>query len=394
MKKTSLAAIIAAISISLVGCTNGEVGSNVGTGLNSSLNNLKNITIEQAKEIALKHAGLTMDQVSFLESENDVDNGLEKYDIQFSHDGKEYDYEISLVDGSIIQYDNEIETRNGENNNKANSVNNKQEADASVSSTSATQNSTQSNTSNISVEKAKEIALSHAGLSSNQVTFVQAKSEYEHGIQKYEIEFYCNGTEYDYDINATNGQILSYDHDMEHGSIPTTPSAPSNNNSSSSNTTTQISAEKAKEIALSHAGVSSSQVAFIQVKTDYDHGVQKYEVEFYCNGTEYDYEINAANGQILSYDYDMEHNYTPPTATPPSNNQSNSSATSQISVEEAKQIALSHAGLASNQVTFKKAQLHFDDGIQQYEVEFYYNHMEYSYEINASNGAIISYEQD
>lgn len=303
MKKASIAAIIAAISISLVGCTKGEVGSNASTGINSTLNKLKNITIEQAKEIALKHAGLTMDQVSFFESENDIDNGLEKYDIQFSHDGKEYDYEISLVDGSIIQYDNEIETRNGENNNKANSVNNKQEADASVSSTSATQNSTQSNTSNISVEKAKEIALSHAGLSSSQVTFVQAKSEY-------------------------------------------------------------------------------------------DHGIQKYEIEFYCNGTEYDYEINAANGQILSYDYDMEHNYAPPTATVPSNNQSNSSATAKISLEEAKQIALSHTGLASNQVTFKKAQLHFDDGIQQYEVEFYYNHMEYSYEINASNGAIISYEQD
>lgn len=213
MKKASIAAIIAAISISLVGCTNGEVGSNVGTGLNSSLNNLKNITIEQAKEIALKHAGLTMDQVSFLENENDVDNGLEKYDIQFSHDGKEYDYEISLVDGSIIQYDNEIETRNGENNNKANSVNNKQEADASVSSTSATQNSTQSNTSNISVEKAKEIALSHAGLASNQVTFKKAQLDYDDGIQQYEIEFYYNHMEYSYEINASNGAIISYEQD-------------------------------------------------------------------------------------------------------------------------------------------------------------------------------------
>ena len=304
MKKASLAAIIAAISISLVGCTNGEVGSNAGTDINSELNNLKNITIEQAKEIALKHAGLTMDQVSFFESENDIDNGLEKYDIEFSHDGKEYDYEISLVDGSIIQYDNEIEPRNDENNNKANSVNNKQEDVASVSSASVTQNSTQSNTSNISVEKAKEIALSHAGLSSSQVIFVQAKSEYEHGIQKYEIEFYCNGIEYDYDINATNGQILSYDHDIEHGSIPTTPSAPSNNNSSSSNTTTQISSEKAKQIALSHAGLASNQVIFKKVQLDYDDGIQQYEIEFYYNHMEYSYEINASNGAIISYEQD------------------------------------------------------------------------------------------
>ena len=44
---------------------------------------------------------------------------------------------------------------------------------------------------------------------------------------------------------------------------------------------------------------------------------------------------------------------------------------------KAKQIALSHAGLTSSQVTFKRTELDFDDGIQKYEVEFYYNNREY-----------------
>ena len=39
-------------------------------------------------------------------------------------------------------------------------------------------------------------------------------------------------------------------------------------------------------------------------------------------------------------------------------------------------------------------ELEFDDGISKYEVEFYYNNREYSYEINAKTGAILSYEQD
>ena len=154
----------------------------------------------------------------------------------------------------------------------------------------------------------------------------------------------------------------------------------------------EISLDKAKEIALSHAGLSADQVTFVQANMDFDDGIKKYDIEFYCNGQEYDYEINASNGQIIQFDYDMEYNYIPNNNT--TNNQGNVNATANIPVERAKEIALSHAGLASNQVTFKRTELDFDNGIQKYEVEFYYNNREYSYEIDSNTGNIISYEQD
>ena len=154
----------------------------------------------------------------------------------------------------------------------------------------------------------------------------------------------------------------------------------------------EISLDKAKEIALSHAGLSSDQVTFVQANKDFDDGIQKYDIEFYCNGKEYDYEINAANGEIIQYDYDMEYNYIPNNNT--TNNQGNVNTTANISAERAKEIALSHAGLASNQVTFQRTELDFDNGIQKYEIEFYYNYREYSYEIDANTGNIISYELD
>ena len=43
---------------------------------------------------------------------------------------------------------------------------------------------------------------------------------------------------------------------------------------------------------------------------------------------------------------------------------------------------------------FGKVELDFDDGIQKYEVEFYNNNMEYSYETDANTGTILSYEQE
>ena len=166
----------------------------------------------------------------------------------------------------------------------------------------------------------------------------------------------------------------------------------SNAENNTVNNTGEISLDKAKEIALSHAGLSADKVTFVQANMDFDDGIKKYDIEFYCNGQEYDYEINASNGQIIQFDYDMEYNYIPNNNT--TNNQGNVNATANISVERAKEIALSHAGLASNQVTFQRTELDFDNGIQKYEIEFYYNYREYSYEIDANTGNILSYEQD
>ena len=166
----------------------------------------------------------------------------------------------------------------------------------------------------------------------------------------------------------------------------------SNAENNTVNNTGEISLDKAKEIALSHAGLSADQVTFVQANMDFDDGIQKYDIEFYCNGQEYDYEINSYNGQIIQFDYDMEYNYIPNNNTV--NYQSNVNAIANISAERAKEIALSHAGLASNQVTFKRIKLDFDDGIKKYDIEFYYNYREYSYEIDANTGNIISYELD
>lgn len=162
-----------------------------------------------------------------------------------------------------------------------------------------TSNNNLDNTSNISLERAKEIALEHAGLDSDEVTFIKLNKEFDDGIQRYEIEFYSNGKEYDYEINAYNGQIIKYDYDMENNYTP-------NNNlindQSNIGSTTNISLERAKEIALQNAGLESNQVSFKKVKLDIDDGIQKYEVEFYSNGKEYDYEIDANSGDIISYE--------------------------------------------------------------------------------------------
>lgn len=65
-----------------------------------------------------------------------------------------------------------------------------------------------------------------------------------------------------------------------------------------------ITSERAKEIALSDAGLKESQVTMSKVKYEWDDGIQIYDVEFYSGGLEYEYEIDARNGMILEKDID------------------------------------------------------------------------------------------
>ena len=147
----------------------------------------------------------------------------------------------------------------------------------------------------------------------------------------------------------------------------------------------QITADDAKRIALAHAKLAEKDVTFVKVELELeDNNRYEYDVDFYSGNVEYDYEIDAVSGAILSADRDIE-NYVIPTQ--PSTTATNTQS-SEISVERAKQIALSHAGVGS--ARFKKAKLDYENGIKVYEIEFKVGNLEYEYDINVSNGAIIS----
>lgn len=65
-----------------------------------------------------------------------------------------------------------------------------------------------------------------------------------------------------------------------------------------------ITPEEAQAIALEHAGVRPEDATGLHTVLQIDDGRQEYEVEFRNGHLEYDYEIDAATGTILSYDKD------------------------------------------------------------------------------------------
>ena len=155
--------------------------------------------------------------------------------------------------------------------------------------------STSTSSTDIGAEKAKEIALQHAGVSASNAVFVKAEREYDDGRLTYDVDFYAGNKEYDYEILAADGTILSYDADIEGYRIPS---------STSSSSSGYIGVERAKEIALQHAGLSSSDVNFVKAELDEDDGRFEYEIEFHHNFREYEYTIDAASGTILEAERD------------------------------------------------------------------------------------------
>ncbi len=236
----------------------------------------------------------------------------------------------------------------------------------------------------IGMDKGVNVALQDAGFKAETVSNLSAHYDTEDGTSVYEVSFTANGFEYEYIIKATNGKILEADRDAVKVSAPKDTKTEQPAKSGTTSSGDGISLKEAKNIALKHAGISSSEATFVKAKKDYEDGIQVYEIEFYSGNTEYDYELRVSNGEIISYDKDIE-NYSIPSKNSGS---SQTPSSNYIGVDKAKSIALKDAGLSSSSVTFTKAKLDREDGVRVYEIEFFTSDKEYEYEINASSGKI------
>ena len=249
----------------------------------------------------------------------------------------------------------------------------------------------------IGLDAAKTVALEDAGVDASSATFSTAELDRRDGIEYYDLDFVSGGQEYEYDVNAITGQVISRqgaaadpagttapadDGQSTTTQTPTTGGQTTTPSAGGQTGTAAITAEQAKAAALSHAGLTAAQVTFLTCQLEYDDGRQLYDVEFYTSaGQEYDYEIDAATGAVLQYDYDAEH------ALPQTSGGQN------LTAEQAKQVALAQVpGATASDIYGFEAD--YDDGRMQYEGTIVYNGMEYEFEIDGYSGSIRSWESE
>ena len=240
----------------------------------------------------------------------------------------------------------------------------------------------------IGIDAAKTIALEAAGVSESAAVFSTAGLDRQNGTDYYAVDFTANGRTYAYDIDAVTGVIIDSSEGQSQPAQATDggASADSANSSGTSSQSTDgstaITEDQAREIALADAGLTAEEVTFLKTKLDRDDGRLVYDVEFYtADYTEYDYEIDAADGTVLSSDFDAE-GYTAP-----------AEGSTAITADQAKEIALAEVPGATVDDIYE-FELDRDDGRLEYEGAIWYDGTEYEFTIDGYSGAIRSWEAD
>ena len=144
--------------------------------------------------------------------------------------------------------------------------------------------------------------------------------------------------------------------------------------------------EAVLQTALKDAGVNEADASRIRVTMDRDDGMLVYEVRFDAAEVEYDYEIDAQSGRIISTDVERWDD--------DDRDDRNRTANANVAVsrDEAVKTALGKVSGATEKDV--RIELDYDDGRYRYEGDIIYNGIEYDFEIDADSGRILEWEED
>ena len=350
----------------------------------SSVSISKFISLEEAKKIALKDAGLdeATQKIVFTREELSRNSGKPCYILEFYTAKKQYSYKVDAKDGSIMEAYHFILLKDAKKialedagvNVKVVFTTEELVAggiktpyyrfvfadaktqwtyriDAVLGTVLEKQQKEIVTTDFISLEEAKEIALKDAGLneSTQKIVFTREELNRNSGKPCYILEFYTAKKQYSYKVDAKNGSIIEAYH--------------------------FILLADAKKIALDDAGVSEK-VTFTE-ETLVAGGIKSpyYYFAFESASARWTYKIDAVLGVIMDKTCDK--------ITPP--------APEFIGLEKAKLIALEDAGLdeTAQKIVFTREELSRNQGKPCYILEFYTDKCAYSYKIDAVSGEVI-----
>lgn len=140
----------------------------------------------KAKELALKHAGLSGKEVSFLQLKLDWDDGRAVYEVEFYSGSREYDYEIDAMTGAVVDFDSDIE-------------------DYTIPSAPS------DSKDYISREKAQKLAQARAP----KATLIKLELDVDDGRAVYEGELREGSMEYEFEIDAVTGSFLKWEQERD-----------------------------------------------------------------------------------------------------------------------------------------------------------------------------------
>ncbi|NLP36315.1 MAG: hypothetical protein GX892_04155 [Thermoanaerobacteraceae bacterium] len=224
----------------------------------------------------------------------------------------------------------------------------------------------------IGIEKAVEIALNHAKVDASAARDLETELDSDDGKLVYEIEFYANGREYEYEIDALSGEILSFEieKDDDYQAAPSQPSQPSIAPIETEQpATSRMSAAEAREAVLKKFGGIIQKIEY-----NYDEKNPLYKGEALKDGYKVVFELNARTNSFKKWDVENDNSWDKFSQALPN----------LITMEQAANSVVEKSGKPNTFV--QKIDFLWDDSEPIYQGEAFNRGVKYSFEIKADSG--------
>jgi len=162
--------------------------------------NLRYISKDEVREAVASE--MNADEKDLRFSSIDLETDEKVYDVDVYYNNMEYEFKVDAHDGEVV-YTNYTPSNDTGNTNGQGNVNGDVQGQPVVDE-------------GITIDEAKALVLQDNNLTENDVQFTKADRDYDNNNLVYDIEFVYNNVEYNYEVRAIDGQIISFEQDDAH----------------------------------------------------------------------------------------------------------------------------------------------------------------------------------
>ena len=136
---------------------------------------------------------------------------------------------------------------------------------------------------------------------------MEIKLDKENGKSVYEIEFSYKNSEYEYDIDASTGEILKFEKTEKKKQNTPEGSDSKDTDKKPSDTADCIGEGTARELVLSFAGLNAADITNYRSESYAQDDVPVYKIKLRAGGYQYGFDVNALTGEIVKYEKQPEY---------------------------------------------------------------------------------------
>lgn len=268
------------------------------------------IGIDAAKEFALKAAGVSSDLAVFSSAGLDSKNGTFYYQVVFTENGVEYKYAIDALTGVVIEESYSSQETENLANSDSMQTTSIEESQSTYSETQSVNTETQptdigapsviaepqlaiGDGTVMDVNMALSIALTHAGLTEQEIYSSKVETDVENGQRIFEVNFVSSGgVEYEYELNAENGSVIKFDYDAESLFLQAAASGAG-----------IISESQAKQVV--QDWVPGAKAENIAIHLREDDNRMEYKCSLIYDNMEYEFKIDAYSGGVIECEAEL-----------------------------------------------------------------------------------------